>query len=301
MHWLALLLIGCMGLTGCLPPELAKQIPFDIPGITPAKEAAEDAAEEEEEEEEAPAAPVKPKHAAPKMVALKPDQILSSLLDDGLKLSTHVFKPVKAGNTVIWLIPPLGNRYQDWEALIKSALAKGITVLVTDLRGQGQSSRFDNGQSVSWRLFTPEDWPKLHQDLLKQLTVWGKTPPLQARNWVLVSGSTGSVVAGQLLAHWPAERPKLWVPQLMGVAFWSPRLKVKKLDATDGLLKLNAPLLLLGNPNDTLSADAWRVMPKLANGDIQTRDVTQGKPADTGSLLLSAGLPHFWQWVETLN
>ena len=299
MPWLALLLVCCVGLTGCLPPEVAKQIPFDIPGVTPPKEATE--AEEEGAEEEAPEAEAKPvKHKPEKPPAFKPNQTLTTALDDGLTLSTHLFKPSEAGEKAIWLIPPLGSRYQEWQALIKPALAKGYTVLVTDLRGQGQSSRFANGQSVSWRLFTADDWPKLHQDLVKQLAAWGKTPPVPVKNWVLVAGATSSVVAGQVLAHWPVERPKLWVPRLLGVAFWAPRLKVKKLDATDGMLKLNAPLLLLGNPADNLSADAWRVMPKLADGDIQAIDITGGRPADTGSLLLDQGLPHFWQWAEKL-
>jgi pimeloyl-ACP methyl ester carboxylesterase len=301
MHVVVLLLVLVVPLTGCIPTELAKQLPFPIPGVAIPEET--EAAEEEEPDETEIKAVKKPKK--PVVEALKPTTHVTRL-PNGLKIATHQFTPPAPldpgkslpddpGKPVLWIIAPVGSRYHDWDLFIRAAMGKGYTLLYTDLRGQGSSSQLANGTTLSWRLFTPTDWNQLHLDIVQLLDSWRKTPLLKAPNWVVVSAGTGAIVTGQVLEAWPKPQKGVFSPKLTGVVFWSPRLKGKGQDATDGLLSLKAPLLLLGNPNDPLSTDAWRVMPKLAEGPVQT--VPLG-PADAGSLMLKEGLPHVWPWLE---
>jgi alpha-beta hydrolase superfamily lysophospholipase len=413
--------------TGCIPPELAKQLPFPIPGVTPppteaGAEEGEDA-EAEESSEEAP--PIKPASHAhkPKPPTFK-GKPFTTVLSDGLILTSYVFEPgmplpvnptahaplaqatphgaashapklpigqavklvlhqaepnkplqhpmnqgskghapqdqaskgahsghghasqpqashsqanqhhsnkslieshrhkppvnhatevkshaVKSSHTkpLIWIWPSTSGRYQEYAYLISMLSHKGYQVIFTDPRGQGLSGRYQNGQTLSWRLFTPEDWQKLPKDMTELMTQWGKHAPVKLPNaaktltqLVIIASGTGCTTTASALAQWPVNRPKQPVPALRGVAFYSPRLKAKGLDATTGMLTLQAPLQMFGDPRDALVADAWRVMPKLVQGPVAT---TLIKPphAETGQLYVNEQTTTLLNWLNHLS
>jgi pimeloyl-ACP methyl ester carboxylesterase len=296
------LFLSCLMVTGCIPPELAKQIPFPIPGVTPPPEGTDEAAAEAEEGEEGePPLPKKKPKPKPKPVLV--GQTLRTVLPtEGLQLASHVFAPpagVASKPTVLWVLPPVGARHPELETALLYFTRQGYTVVVTDLRGQGQSSQFADGASVSWRLFTPEDWPKLPTDLHEVLQTWAVKPPpalapLWQRPWVVIAEGTSAPVAAMVAGHWPKPLPKKPLPALGGLVLWTPRLKYKGLDATDALLALKVPLVLTGDKAQPLSGDAWRVMPKLVQGPVFLKPCVTAPHAGVGSAYMGCGYATVW-------
>jgi pimeloyl-ACP methyl ester carboxylesterase len=171
--------------------------------------------------------------------------------EDGVLLAATLFPgPARRGqggaDPAIVLVHQLSSTRAEWKPFVDRLVASH-TVLTIDLRGHGDSTRTESGDTLSWQSFDDADWAKIPLDVKAAVAYLRDLDPPPAG--VSVMGSSIGSSAVVLYAADDAD--------VTSVAMLSPGLSYRNLDTEPAVRALgDRPLLLMASRGDTGPAGA---------------------------------------------
>jgi pimeloyl-ACP methyl ester carboxylesterase len=150
-------------------------------------------------------------------------------------------------NAVI-LLHMLGHNRSDWNGFVSTLGNKtnGYAVLSIDLRGHGESTSSQNGNTISFQSFTPDDFNKMVMDVkaAKQFLVTQKN--INPNDIAIVGASIGANVALNYAAS---------DPSIKAVVLLSPGLDYRGVTTSDAIRQYKGPIYIATAGKDPIAGN----------------------------------------------
>ena len=196
-------------------------------------------------------------------------QTVNFLTDDGVSIIGSYYSPLNVVSnassstttpTVI-LLHMLGKDRSTWNAFASTLSQKGgYAVLSIDLRGHGESVKQNNGNTISFQSFTPDDYNKMVLDVkaAKQFLITNKSA--NPNNISIVGASIGANVAINYAAIDPI---------IKSVVLLSPGLNYRGVSTEEAITKYknNNSVYIAATEGDSEAADGSKILCEKINCD----------------------------------
>jgi len=203
-------------------------------------------------------------------------QTVNFLTDDGVSIIGSYYSPSKVVSnasssttttttttttpTVI-LLHMLGRDRSTWNAFASTLSQKeGYAVLSIDLRGHGESVKQNNGNTISFQSFSPDDYNKMVLDVkaAKQFLITNKNA--NPNNISIVGASIGANVAINYAAM---------DPTIKSVVLLSPGINYRGVSTEEAITKYknNNSVYIAATEGDSEAADSSKILCENINCD----------------------------------
>jgi pimeloyl-ACP methyl ester carboxylesterase len=198
-------------------------------------------------------------------------QTVNFLTDDGVSIIGSYYSPLKVVSnassssttttpTVI-LLHMLGRNRSTWNAFASTLSQKeGYAVLSIDLRGHGESVKQNNGNTISFQSFSPDDYNKMVLDVkaAKQFLITNKNA--NPNNISIVGASIGANVAINYAAM---------DPTIKSVVLLSPGINYRGVSTEEAITKYknNNSVYIAATEGDSEAADSSKILCEKINCD----------------------------------
>jgi pimeloyl-ACP methyl ester carboxylesterase len=193
-------------------------------------------------------------------------QTVNFLTDDGVSIIGSYYSPLNASSSstttpTIILLHMLGKDRSTWNAFASTLSQKeGYAVLSIDLRGHGESVKQNNGNTISFQSFTPDDYNKMVLDVkaAKQFLITNKSA--NPNNISIVGASIGANVAINYAAM---------DPTIKSVVLLSPGLNYRGVSTEEAITKYknNNSVHIAATEGDSEAADGSKILCEKINCD----------------------------------
>jgi len=195
-------------------------------------------------------------------------QTVNFLTDDGVSIIGSYYSPLKvvsnASNysktpTVI-LLHMLGKDRSTWNTFASTLSQKeGYAVLSIDLRGHGESVKQNNGNTLSFQSFSPDDYNKMVLDVkaAKQFLITNKNA--NPNNISIIGASIGANVAINYA---------VMDPTIKSVVLLSPGINYRGVSTEQAITKYkNNSVYIAATEGDSEAADSSKILCEKINCD----------------------------------
>jgi alpha-beta hydrolase superfamily lysophospholipase len=142
----------------------------------------------------------------------------------------------------------LGHNRSDWNSFASTLSNKNndYAVLSIDLRGHGESTTSQNGNTISFQSFTPDDFNKMVLDVkaAKQFLITQKN--INLSNIAIVGASIGANVALNYAAS---------DPSIKAVVLLSPGLDYKGVTTSNTIKQYKGPIYIMTAGKDPIAGN----------------------------------------------
>ena len=187
--------------------------------------------------------------------------------DDGVSIVATYYTPSKAisNNTTttptVILLHMLGKDRSTWNTFASTLSQKeGYAVLSIDLRGHGESVKQNNGNTISFQSFTPDDYNKMVLDVkaAKQFLITNKNA--NPNNISIVGASIGANIAINYAAM---------APTIKSVVLLSPGLNYRGVSTEQAITKYknHHSVYIAATEGDSEAADSSKILCEKINCD----------------------------------
>jgi pimeloyl-ACP methyl ester carboxylesterase len=218
-------------------------------------------------------------------------QTVNFLTDDGVSIIGSYYSPLNVVSnaspttttttpTVI-LLHMLGKDRSTWNAFASTLSQKeGYAVLSIDLRGHGESVKENNGNTISFQSFTPDDYNKMVLDVnaAKQFLITNKNA--NPNNISIVGASIGANVAINYAAM---------DPTIKSVVLLSPGINYRGVSTEEAITKYknNNSVYIAATEGDSEAADGSKILCEKINCDGNLKIYSGGNSNSHGTNMFS--------------
>jgi pimeloyl-ACP methyl ester carboxylesterase len=212
-------------------------------------------------------------------------QTVNFLTDDGVSIIGSYYSPLNASSSstttpTIILLHMLGKDRSTWNAFASTLSQKeGYAVLSIDLRGHGESVKQNNGNTISFQSFTPEDYNKMVLDVkaAKQFLITNKHA--NPNNISIVGASIGANVAINYAAV---------DPTIKSVVLFSPGLNYRGVSTEQAITKYkNNSVYIAATEGDSEAAGSSKILCEKINCDGNLKIYSGGNSNSHGTNMFS--------------
>lgn len=219
-----------------------------------------------------------------------PGEDLTFSSADGVRIAATYYPPRAPHAPALLLTPMLGAKRDSWAAFALRAQRSGYACLALDLRGHGASVS-KNGEPLSYRSFSKQDWRDAAQDLdAAKRTLIARGAP--ADGVVTI----GADIGASLSLHYAAANS-----DIAAVVMISPAMECKGIDAAAEIAAYGKrPILLIGAEQDAYAAQTCLTLKQIAPGLCELRQYP-GSAHGTGLLDTSVNATEqILLWLRTI-
>jgi pimeloyl-ACP methyl ester carboxylesterase len=135
--------------------------------------------------------------SAPAPETLPPPREIAFTTEDGAQLAATLQPAARPDAPLVILVHQIGSTRAEWEPLLgRLRLAPSIATLALDLRGHGASTATADGETLAWRDFDADAWPRTASDVRAAVAfARSDASGIAPRTLAVVGSSIGSSAA----------------------------------------------------------------------------------------------------------